>query len=176
MLISSSYDQGQHASVTISSWLPLRSSPDPAVAFQQALKAGIITVVGHRTLKGRDTILIRVDKAVKCPSSSRGATCTPTPVPGFLTLIWIDANTYLVTQTEHWDVNPHAKPVTVRWCLIGVRHGKCIRHKQTSSPVIDEVTWLRPTKANLALLTVQPPARFTRVPYSQMVQYLGPIS
>ena len=47
----------------------------------------------------------------------------------------------------------------------------------TWSPIIDRVTWLSPTRENLALLTLTPPAGFTKIPYSELAQkYLGPIS
>jgi hypothetical protein len=187
VLISSSYDQGQHSSVTISSWLPLQTSPDPTIAFKHALKAGIITVVGHRTLRGRDTILLHVNQPViKRPPPPPGSTCIATPrPPDPPSSIWIDASTYLVVQTEHWLPDPHLHttpvPGSVKWSWIGPPNGhRTCSHGtgwQTWSPVIDEVTWLRPIPANLALLTVHPPAGFIQVSYSQMAQqYLGPIS
>lgn len=186
VLIMSSYAQGQRSSVTISSWLPLQTNPDPAVAFRRALRAGIITVVGHRTLRGRDTILLHVNEpVVKRGPLPRRATCIATPPPPDPpSSIWIDASTYLVVQTEHWlrDMRLHPRPVpgSVKWSWVGapIGHGKCSHGTgwQTWRPVIDEVTWLRPTRPNLALLTVHPPAGFTHVSYSQMVQYLGPTS
>jgi hypothetical protein len=39
-------------------------------------------------------------------------------------------------------------------------------------PLVDRVTWLTPTPRNLALLTLNPPAGFTGVPYSEMTSYL----
>ena len=141
---------------TISSFLPLQTNPDPAIAFREALKAGIITVVGHRSLNGRDTILLRVK------ASYRGFRANPPPASS----IWIDASTYLVVQTEHFIFHPplSCKP-SAHVCHV------------TWLPVIDHVTWLSPTRGNLALLTLTPPAGFTKIPYSEMVQkYLGPIS
>jgi hypothetical protein len=43
-------------------------------------------------------------------------------------------------------------------------------------PLVNRVTWLTPTPQNLALLTLNPPAGFTNVPYSAMTSYLGRIS
>jgi hypothetical protein len=49
--------------------------------------------------------------------------------------------------------------------------------KVTWTSVVNHVSWLPPTPANLALLTVTPPAGFTKIPYSELAQrYLGPIS
>jgi hypothetical protein len=151
---TSSLDAGTQ--VTLSSFLPLQGNSDPAVAFQQALKAGIITVVGHQSLNGRDTILIRVNPVNKpgaqlqFPASS----------------IWLDASTYLVVQTEHFVPD-----------FQGTSGPSAPGSKITWRAVVDQVTWLSPTPANLAQLTVTPPASFTKIPYSELAQkYLGPIS
>jgi hypothetical protein len=145
---TSSMDDGER--VTLSSFLPLQTSKDPAVAFRQALRAGIITVVGHRRLNGRDTILIRV----KATSRLKGVFARRPA-----SLIWLDARTYLVVQTE--DFVPH---------FLG-------GSKATWAPAIHHVTWLSPTKRNLALLTLTPPAGFTKISYAELAQkYLGPIS
>jgi hypothetical protein len=153
---ASSVDDG--ARVTLSSFLPLQANADPAVAFREALKAGIITVAGHRKLNGRDTILIRVKPETKPKSKSafvKAGVSKASPAPA--SLIWIDASTYLVVQTEHFLPAPGS---TNTW-----------------SPTIDHVTWLSPTRENLALLTLTPPAGFTKIPYSELAQkYLGPIS
>lgn len=177
-LTTSSMDDSTR--VTLSSFMPLQASPDPVVAFRQALKAGIITVAGHRNLNGRDTILIRVrpgnQKVLKdgiiitvgghrhgrVPATAGGSRMTPLPA----SLIWIDATTYLVVQTEHFVPHPqrHSGP-------------SASGSNMTWSPVVDHVTWLPPTQGNLALLTVTPPAGFTKIPYSELAQkYLGPIS
>jgi hypothetical protein len=157
---TSSIDNGQR--VTLSSFLPLQTSPDPAVAFNKALKAGIITVVGHRSLNGRDTILIRVKPDPRMKKGFTRASAGVEPA----SWIWIDASTYLVVQTKHFvprfprGYNPSAPGSKVTWL-----------------PVVDHVTWLSPTRGNLALLTVTPPAGFTKIPYSELAQkYLGPIS
>jgi hypothetical protein len=146
---TSSMDEGKQ--VTLSSFLPLQGNSDPHVAFQQALNAGTIAVVGHQRLNGRDTILIRVDSAVKAPSKIQWP-------PSW---IWIDASTYLVVQTKHSiPIFPSAPGGKVSWRV-----------------AVDQVAWLQPTPQNLAQLTVTPPADFTKIPYSEMAQkYLGPIS
>ena len=114
-------------------------------------------MVGHRSLNGRDTILIRVKSGT--PGNSR---IGPWPASS----IWIDATTYLVVQTEHFIPNFQASTASstpgtnVTWL-----------------PDIEHVNWLSPTAANLALLTLTPPAGFTKIPESEMGQkYLGPLS
>lgn len=151
---TSSLDDGSR--VTLSSFLPLQGNPDPHVAFQQALKTGTITVVGHRRLNGRDTILISVKSA-----SKPGDTVQWPP-----SWVWIDASTYLVVQTEHFVPD-----------LQSLMHLGTPGSKVTWRAVFDHVTWLAPTPQNLALLTVTPPAGFTKIPFSEMGEkYLGPIS
>jgi hypothetical protein len=150
---TSSMDAGSR--VTLSSFLPLQTNANPAVAFQEALKAGTITVVGRQSLNGRDTILIHVSGF---PGTSR---MPPSPPSS----IWIDATTYLVVQTEHYV--PNFQPSSTSTPGMNV----------TWSPDIDHVTWLSPTPANLALLTLTPPAGFTKISESEMGQkYLGPLS
>jgi hypothetical protein len=152
VITTSSMDEGSR--VTISSFLPLQTNANPAVAFQQALKAGTITVVGYRNLNGRDTILIQVKGGTIGPSG----TAPPSS-------IWIDATTYQVVQTEHYIPNFQARPTSTPGMNVAW------------SPDIDHVTWLSPTPANLALLTLTPPAGFTEIPESEMgQQYLGPLS
>jgi hypothetical protein len=158
---TSSMDHGVR--VTLSSFLPLQANPDPAAAFNEALKAGIITVVGHRSLNGRDTILIRVKPTYRLPAPA-GTRTGPLP-PGPASWIWVDASTYLVVQTKHFV--PHFQG--------GSRPSAS--GSTTWSSVVDHVTWLSPTPRNMALLTLTPPAGFTKIPYSELAQkYLGPIS
>jgi hypothetical protein len=146
---TSSLDDGSQ--VTLSSFLPLQGNSDPRVAFQQALKAGTIKVVGHQSLNGRDTILIRVNSRIK-----PGAKLHWPP-----SWIWVDASTYLVVQTKQFVPDFASGP------------GGKISWRAT----VNQVTWLPPTPQNLAQLTVTPPAGFTKIPYSELAQkYLGPIS
>jgi hypothetical protein len=162
---ASSMDHGVR--VTLSSFLPLQTSSDPAAAFNSALKAGIITVVGHRSLNGRDSILIRVKALVN--GGLKAGVKAPRSLPLLSTpdsWIWVDASTYLVVQTKHFV--PHFQ---------GPVRKSAPPSKATWSPVVDHVSWLPPTPANLALLTVTPPAGFTKIPYSELAQrYLAPIS
>jgi hypothetical protein len=170
---TSSMDGGVR--VTLSSFLPLQTNHDPAVAFNKALKAGIITVVGQRNLNGRNTILIRVKptyhpigvSARSSDGASKGSTLSLPPESSIW--VWVDASTYLVVQTKHFV--PHwqgrFRPSTPG------RQGS----KVTWSPVVDHVSWLSPTQGNLALLTLTPPTGFNKIPYSELAQkYLGPIS
>jgi len=171
-LITSSVDNGP---VTISSFLPLQSDKDPAVAFHQALEAGTIVVAGHRTLKGRDTILLRIKTAPERAGNDKASL-----PPDY---VWLDSSTFLVVQTENFV--PWALPSASRHLRI---HGKqswppvpgnvsVVRGKVTWSPVLHDVTWLPPTQRNLALLTLTPPAGFTKIPSAEMEKkYLGPIS
>jgi hypothetical protein len=130
-------------------FLPRQTNKDPAVAFNHALKAGLITVAGHRSLNGRDTILLRVNSAYNL---NRAGVNPKAGIHDPGSWIWIDANTYLVVQTK----------------LFPMLHGL--------PPSVDHVTWLSPTPRNLALLTVTPPAGFTKIPYSEMAQILLPMS
>jgi hypothetical protein len=146
---TSSLDEGSQ--VTLSSFLPLQGNSDPYVAFQQALKAGTITVVGHQSLNGHDTILIRVNTKIKPSAKLQWP-------PSW---IWVDASTYLVVQTKHFIPEfPSTPGGKISW-----------------RAMVDQVSWLPPTPQNLAQLTVTPPAGFTKIPYSVLAQkYLGPIS
>jgi hypothetical protein len=161
--------------VQVAPFLPLQEQSDPMAAFYTALKEHQIKVVGHRTLNGRDTILLRVIRDETCGKG-------PNP-PGYVKSggaikcvngkvsyhpaapddeVWIDAHTYLVVQTKQYKVyfqplkSGGDKPVW-RWA-------------------ITTVSWLQPTKENLAKLSVTPPPGYAKVPYSDMVKYLGPIS
>ena len=74
--------------------LPLQTDNDPVVAFQQALKDGTATVIGHRSLNGRDTILVSI-KAVYKP----GDTSAELPPD----LVWLDSSSYPVVQTQSFS-------------------------------------------------------------------------
>ena len=151
----SSFDKGQGSYASVLPSLPLQTNADPAVAFSQALKAGTATVVGHRILNGRDTILIRLGRVIRGKNVTKPSPHINPPVE----LVWIDASTYLVVQTELSLPSSAAQS------------------KLLHLPIIARVSWLPPTRQNLALLTVTPPAGFTKIPYSEMAQkYLGPIS
>jgi hypothetical protein len=141
--------QSQNAEgVQIGSVLPLQQQSDPMAAFYTALKKHQITVVGHRELNGRDTILLTYKLGYgRMPSTEEA---------------WIDARTYLVVQTRTYKA--YAKPL---------KNGG-------SQPVwrsfITTVSWLEPTKANLAKLSVTAPPGYTEVPATDMPKYLGSIS
>lgn len=183
--------------VTISSFLPLQSNPDPAVEFSQDLRHGIITVLGDRKLHGKDAILIQINpvtptwwaKARLCPPSPHAAPdaaattqpAAPAPAPSPPSppsrqgscrprqgmppgpLLWLDAKTYLVIQTETFlpkSSGPDSGPGS-----------------QGYTGFFDTVTWLAPTAANLALLSEPVPADFRQVSENQMAQqYIGKYS
>lgn len=160
---TSSLDHGTH--VTVSSFLPLQTSPDPAVAFRNALRAGTITVAGHRNLYGRDTILIRV-KPAGTSGSRLGVTASGVSRFAPASWIWIDASTYLVVQAKYFTAHFQASS---RPSVPGP--------DTTWSPVIEHVTWLAPTRGNLALLTLTPPAGYAKIPYPELARkYLAPLS
>jgi hypothetical protein len=161
-----------HGPFTISAFLPLQSDKDPAAAFQQALKAGTIAVIGHRNLNGRDTILLRIKAG-----AAKAAAALP---PDY---IWLDSSTYLVAQTENfvpWPLPSASRHIRVHgkqsWSPVA-GNVSVIRGKVTWSPVLHDITWLSPTPGNLALLTLTPPSGFTKIPSAEMEKkYLGPIS
>lgn len=189
--------------IVIGSWLPGVTASDPASAYTAALRKGIIKVIGYRNLDGRQTILIQIDyQKVKdqnaptaqiCPAGHAGAPsssgsassgppltpCEPLP-PGTVTCkrvplgvdeVWLDASTYLEVQEAT------IAPKTVGGSASegpGVRPtcAKVVGWSTTTT----SVDWLPPTKHNLALLNLTPPAGFTQVSNQQMGQYLGPYS
>ena len=115
------------------------SNPRPAVILNQALRQGLIKVIGHRNLRGRDTILLRVlPKPLPPPPPG------PVSNPDTGWLVWLDARTYLIAQVENTQSGPVSGP-----------NGPCLLYIVT-------VTWLAPTPANLALLRSPLPAGFTR--------------
>lgn len=124
---------------------------NPAAAFRAAVEQGRVTVAGHRSLDGRDTILLRIRQ-----------TARRSPQPPQIEL-WIDARTYLVVQETYWapdvpdgaTVDPAAAP--------GMK----------LTPRTIRVSWLPPTPANLATLDLPPWAGFTPVNDHQLAQYLG---
>lgn len=146
-------------SPSISADLPLQGQSDPMAAYNTALKQGLVSVVGHEDLGGRDTILLRY-KLAKPPCRTNAALCarkenqkSGSPRPD--TEVWIDASTYLVTQIRTYG--PTAQTTT--W-----------------TPSITRVSWLPATPGNLALLSIAPPPGYTKIPPTDLVKYLGPVS
>lgn len=151
---------------SIASFLPLQAQSNPVTAFNTALKQGIVKVVGHQELGGRDTILLRVNSEVtkcekagypaaakaKCLNGKQASTQLPPDDE-----VWIDASTYLVVQTKNYKPSP--KAVQGTWLSFTTT-----------------VNWLPATPANLANLSSTPPRGYTKIPAIQMVKYLGPIS
>jgi hypothetical protein len=160
--------------VQVGALLPLQDQSDPTVAFYTALKKHQIKVVGHRSLHGRDTILLRIIRSTSCKqpklpgyAKSHGEIKC---VNGKLVYrpaapddeVWIDARTYLVVQTK--TNNLYFRPL------------KTGGDKPFWLSFITTVSWLPPTAANLAKLSITPPHGYTRIPATEMVNYLGPIS
>jgi hypothetical protein len=151
---------------SITSFLPLQAQSNPVAAFNTALRQGIVKVVGHQELGGRDTILLRVNSEVtQCekagyPAAAKAKCANGEPASTRLPPddeVWIDASTYLVVQTKNYKPSP--KPVKGIWPS----------HTTT-------VNWLPSTPANLANLSSTPPPGYTKIPSTGMVKYLGPIS
>jgi hypothetical protein len=185
--------------IVIGSWLPGVTASDPSSAYTAALRKGTIKVIGYRNLNGRQTILIQIDyQKVKdqiCPAPrhagapgssgsassgpSRTPPCEPLPpgtvtckrVPPDVNEVWLDASTYLEVQEAtiapttvggHPPDKPGVRPTCAK--VVGW------------STTTTSVDWLPPTKQNLALLNLTPPAGFTQVSNQQIAQYLGPYS
>jgi hypothetical protein len=150
---------------SIGAFLPLQAKSNPVAAFNTALRQGMVKVVGHQELRGRDTILLRVNREAaqcgkagdpaiakaKCPTGKPVSTQAPDDE------VWIDASTYLVVQTKYYKPSP--KPVNGAW----------LSHTTT-------VNWLPATPANLVNLSISPPRGYTKVPPTEMGKYLGPVS
>jgi hypothetical protein len=151
---------------SIASFLPLQAQSNPVTAFNTALRQGIVKVVGHQELGGRDTILLRVNREVtQCkkagyPATAKGNCANGEPAstqPPPDDEVWIDASTYLVVQTKNYKPSPKAV-------------------KGTWASFTTTVNWLPATPANLANLSITPPRGYTKIPSTGMVKYLGPIS
>jgi hypothetical protein len=176
--------------IVIGSWLPGVTASDPASAYTAALRQGIIKVIGYRTVDGRQTILIQINnQKVKaklrrpdpqtckpqpsgpqppCAAPPQPRTCKLPPPP--VNEVWLDASTYLEVQEATIEPKTtmyplHRPPIT--WACY-----KVVGWSQTTA----HMDWLPPTKHNLGLLTLTPPAGFTQVSNQQMGQYLGPYS
>lgn len=180
--------------IVIGSWMPGVTAPDPASAYTAALRQGTIKVVGYRKLNGRQTILIQIDypkvkdqgcqaRHAGAPGSSGSASSGPSrtpcelPPPGTATCkrvppdvneVWLDASTYLEVQEAT------IAPTTVGGAASDVRPtcAKVVGWSTTTT----SVDWLPPTRQNLALLNLTPPAGFTQVSNQKIAQYLGPYS
>jgi hypothetical protein len=151
---------------SIASFLPLQAQSNPVTAFNTALRQGIVKVVGHQELGGRDTILLRVNREVtqcekagypaaakaKCANGEPASTQQPPDDE-----VWIDASTYLVVQTKNYKPSPKAV-------------------KGTWASFTTTVNWLPAIPANLANLSSTPARGYTKIPSTGMVKYLGPIS
>ena len=151
---------------SIASFLPLQAQSNPVTAFNTALRQGIVKVVGHQELGGRDTILLRVNSEVtQCekagyPAAAKAKCANGEPASTQLPPddeVWIDASTYLVVQTKNYKPSPKAV-------------------KGTWASFTTTVNWLPATPANLANLSSTPPRGYTKIPSTGMVKYLGPIS
>jgi hypothetical protein len=151
---------------SISAFLPLQAQSNPVAAFNTALRQGLVKVVGHQELGGRDTILLRVNReATQCekpgyPAIAKAKCPTGKPVsaqPPPDDEVWIDASTYLVVQTKNYK--PSSTPVNGTW-----------------PSFTTTVNWLPSTPANLANLSIIPPRGYTKIPSTGLVKYLGPVS
>ncbi|TVZ06700.1 hypothetical protein EAS64_04835 [Trebonia kvetii] len=170
--------------IVIGSWLPGVTASDPASAYNDALRKGIIKVVGYRKLHGRQTILIRIDyrkaydSAIKphpCITGQDGACLPPRPAgcklpPPGVNEVWLDASTFLEVQ----EATLAAKTVMYTVDKPGIQWA-CYTVTGWSTDATS-VDWLPPTRQNLALLNLKPPAGFAQVSSQQMAQYLGPYS
>ena len=151
---------------SITSFLPLQAQSNPVAAFNTALRQGIVKVVGHQELGGRDTILLRVNSEVtQCekagyPAAAKAKCANGEPASTQLPPddeVWIDASTYLVVQTKNYKPSPAGA-------------------KGTWLSFTTTVNWLPATPANLANLSTTPPRGYTKIPATGMVKYLGPVS
>jgi hypothetical protein len=167
--------------LTIGSWLPGVTASDPATAYTKALRHGIIKVIGYRSLEGRKAILIQVNdtkiklqtlcrqagSSAKCRMySSRPGSCKA--LPDGKDEVWLDASTYL--EIAEAKITPKSTGGQA-----GAKHPTCAKFAGWLT-AMTRFQWLRPTKHNLALLNLTPPAGFTRVSSHQMGVYLGPYS
>jgi hypothetical protein len=170
--------------IVIASWLPGVTASDPASAYTEALRKGIIKVAGYQKLHGRPTILLRIDyrkaydSAIKphpCITGQNGACIPPRPAdcklpPPGINEVWLDASTFLEVQ----EATLTAKTVIRTLDEPGIQWA-CYTVAGWSADTT-RVDWLPPTRKSLALLNLTPPAGFTQVSNQQMTQYLGPYS
>ena len=181
--------------IVIGSWLPGVNASDPASAYAAALRRGIIKVIGYRKLDGRQTILIQIVfqkvKDQRCKARPAGAAgssgsassgppmtpCSMPPRPGTCKLppppvneVWLDASTYLEVQEATIE------PRTAMHLLHKHRIAWGCYTVSGWSTTTTSVDWVPPTRQNLALLNLTPPAGFTQVSNQKIAQYLGPYS
>jgi len=100
--------------------------------------------------------------------TSRPAGCN-LPPPA-VNEVWLDASSYLEVQEATIE------PKTVMHLLHRHRIAWACYQVVGWSPTTTSVGWLPPTRHNLALLKLIPPAGFTQVSSQQIAQYLGPYS
>lgn len=172
--------------IVIGSWLPGVTASDPASAYIAALRRGLIKVIGYRNLDGRQTILIQLDyqkmkhipnlypcqtQHAGCPGPAlppRPASCKLPPPP--VNEVWLDASTYLEVQEA--TIEPKTVMHSLRTHRVVWACYKVVGWSATTT----RMDWLPPTKKNLALLNLTPPAGFTQVSNQQIARYLGPYS
>ncbi len=112
---------------------PLVMLPEMAAGLREDLACGALSYEGRQYVDGVNTL-----KLVSVQASRTGTTKERTVTT---TTLWVDPATYLPVQME------------TSWSD-GTDH---------FVPMVEEIQWLPPTSANLALLTVRIPPGFTQV-------------
>lgn len=109
--------------------MPAKPAPPGALPVPGNSASGQVTILGHRTLNGQDTILVRYVP----PRGFKPSATQQWPTER----VWLDAASYL--------------PLRIAITGAGTAQEQ-------------NLTWLRATPANLAILRVVPPAGFKQVP------------